>query len=110
MSYPEIKDKQRSDPTIREVIAQIVLEETPHPTSSKELPDFPVLLWELNRLELHNKVKYRKRQDAGPSDLSIGFPEKLRALVVHNLHMDQLGIPRTLVRTRFYWPLKKESS
>lgn len=38
------------------------------------------------------------------------LPEEFRALVVHNLHMDQLGIPRTLFRTRFYWLLKKESS
>ncbi|XP_058492814.1 uncharacterized protein LOC131464383 [Solea solea] len=63
---------------------------------------------EWNRLELHNQVLYRRRQDGGRVTHQLVLPEELRAVVLQSLHNDMghLGIERTLdlVRTRFYWP------
>lgn len=108
LSQSEIKDKQREDSTISQVIKQIEHGQTPPPTVRKELPDLPLLLRELNRLEMHNEVLYRKRQDGDQVTHQLVLPEELRASVLQSLHddMGHLGIDRTLdlVRTRFYWP------
>uniref|UniRef100_A0AAY4BA93 Gypsy retrotransposon integrase-like protein 1 n=1 Tax=Denticeps clupeoides TaxID=299321 RepID=A0AAY4BA93_9TELE len=103
-----LKDKQRADPTIKEVIGQVEFGETPPPTARKELPDLPLLLREFNKLELHDEVLYRKRQDGDEIIYQLVLPEELRASVLHSLHNDMghMGIDRTLdlVRNRFYWP------
>lgn len=108
LSQLEIKDKQRADSTIRQVIEQIEHGVIPPPTARKELPDLPVLLRELNRLEMHGGVLYRKRQDGEQVTYQLVLPEDLRAPVIQSLHNDMghLGIDRTLdlVRTRFFWP------
>lgn len=108
LSHAELKCKQRADPTLREVIAQVELGDSPPPTARKELPDLPLLLRELNRLELQDEVLYRKRQDADQITYQLVLPKELRETVMHSLHNDMghMGIDRTLdlVRTRFYWP------
>lgn len=63
LSHSELKEKQRADSTIREEIAQMELGEKTPPTMRKELPELPLTLREWNRLELHDEVLYRKRQD-----------------------------------------------
>ncbi|RXN03980.1 Retrovirus-related Pol polyprotein from transposon 412 [Labeo rohita] len=70
--------------------------------------EFLALKWELNRLEIHNEVLYRKRQDGDKVTHQLVLPEELRAPVLQSLHNDMghLGTERTLdlARTRFYWP------
>lgn len=46
LSHSELNEKQRTDPTIREIIAQIEWGEKPPPTVRKELPELPLLLRE----------------------------------------------------------------
>ncbi|XP_029957362.1 protein NYNRIN-like [Salarias fasciatus] len=108
MSHSELRVKQRADSTIRQVIEQIEHGQTPPPSVRKELPDLPLLLRELKRLEMKNEVLYRKRQDGDQVTHQLVLPEELRAPVLQSLHNDMghLGIDRTLdlVRTRFYWP------
>ncbi|RXN11607.1 Retrovirus-related Pol polyprotein from transposon 412 [Labeo rohita] len=108
LSQSELRDKQRADSTIRQVLEQIEHGQTPPPTARKELPDLPLLLRELNRLEIHNEVLYRKRQDGDKVTHQLVLPEELRAPVLKSLHNDMghLGTERTLdlARTRFYWP------
>uniref|UniRef100_A0A3B3DXT9 Gypsy retrotransposon integrase-like protein 1 n=1 Tax=Oryzias melastigma TaxID=30732 RepID=A0A3B3DXT9_ORYME len=107
-SHAELKEKQRADPSIREVIAQLEIGEKPPPTVRKELPELPLLLREWNRLELHDEVLYRRIQDFNLTTYQLVLPEDLRATVLQSLHddMGHMGIERTLdlVRTRFYWP------
>lgn len=108
LSKTELKEKQRTDMTIREIISQLETGQTPPPTLREELPDLPLLLRELNRLVLYDEVLYRKRQDGDQVTYQLVLPEELRSSVLHSLHNDMghLGIDRTLdlVRTRFYWP------
>ncbi|XP_041864913.1 uncharacterized protein LOC121654728 [Melanotaenia boesemani] len=108
LSQSELRDKQREDSTIRQVIEQLENGQAPPPTARKELPGLPLLLRELNRLEIHNEVLYRKRRDGDQVTHQLVLPEELRAPVLQSLHNDMghLGIDRTLdlVRTRFYWP------
>lgn len=108
LSHSELKEKQRADSTIREVIAQMELGEKTPPTVRRELPDLPLLLREWNRLELCDDVLYRKRQAGDQVTYQLVLPEVLRASVLQSLHNDMghMGIDRTLdlVRTRFYWP------
>lgn len=108
LSHADLKMKQRADSAIREVIAQMELGEKTTPTVRKELPELPLLLREWNRLELHDGVLYRRRQDGDLVTYQLVLPEVLRAAVLQSLHNDMghMGIDRTLdlVRTRFYWP------
>ncbi len=73
-----------------------------------ELPDLPLLLRELNRLELRNGILYRTRQEGGNTLYQLVLPEELREMVLMSLHdnMSHMGKDRTLdlVRARFYWP------
>lgn len=73
-----------------------------------ELPELPLLLRELNRLELRNGVLYRQRQDGPNITFQLVLPKELRAIALQSLHNDMghLGVERTvdLVRARFYWP------
>ena len=108
LSEREIGDKQRADPCLREVIAQMESGEKVPPTVRKELSGIPFLLREWNRLEMHDEVLYRKRQDNGRVTYQLVLPEELRTVVLQSLHNDMghLGIERTLdlVQTRFFWP------
>uniref|UniRef100_A0A8P4K456 Gypsy retrotransposon integrase-like protein 1 n=1 Tax=Dicentrarchus labrax TaxID=13489 RepID=A0A8P4K456_DICLA len=108
LSEREIRDKQRADPCLREVIAHMENGEKLPPTVRKELPDVSFFLREWNRLELHNEVLYRRHQASGRVTHQLVLPEERRAVVMQSLHNDMghLGIERTLdlVRTRFYWP------
>lgn len=108
LSEEELKDKQRADPSIREVILQMESGEKPPPTARAELPELPLLLREWNRLELRSGVLYRRRQDGAQQTAQLVLPEELRSLVLTSLHddMGHMGIDRTLdlVRSRFYWP------
>ena len=109
----ELREKQRSDPVINAVITQLETGLTPPPSLRTELPDLPLLLRELNRLELQNGVLYRKRQTGLEISFQLVLPEELRPVALQSLHYDMglLGFDRTidLVRTRFYWP-KMQSS
>lgn len=108
LSHSELKEKQRYDSAIREVIAQMEFGEKTPPTVRRELPELPLLLREWNRLELHDGVLYRKRKDGDQVTYQLVLPEVLRESVLQSLHNDMghMGIDRTLdlVRTRFYWP------
>lgn len=107
-SAADISAKQRADPVIRHVIAQLERGETLPPSVREELPDLPLLLREVNKLELHNNILVRRRQVGSEPTYQLVLPEEYRAVVLHHLHdrMGHLGIERTLdlVRSRFYWP------
>lgn len=108
LSEEELRQKQRSDPAINQVIAQMETGRTPPPSVRAELPELPLLLRELNRMELRNGVLYRQRQDGPNIVFQLVLPEELRAIALRSLHNDMghLGIERTvdLIRARFYWP------
>lgn len=93
---------------MRHVIEQMEGGQIPLPALRKEFPDLSFFIRELNRLEIHDGVLYRKRQDGDQVTHQRVLPEELRASVLQSLHNDMghLGIDRTLdlVRTRFYWP------
>lgn len=108
LSEEELREKQRLDPALNEVIAQIETGQTPPPNLRAELPELPLLLRELNRLELRNGVLYRRRQDGPNVTFQLVLPEELRAIALQSLHNDMghMGVERTvdLARARFYWP------
>ena len=108
LTETEIAAKQRTDPVIQHVITQLESGVTPPPTLRDELPDLPLLLRELNRLELRNNVLVRKRQIGSQCSFQLVLPQELRNQVLIGLHdhMGHMGMDRTLdlVRTRFYWP------
>lgn len=108
LSQRELQEKQRADPSIREVIHQLESGEKVPPTARDELPEIPLLLRELNKLEIVNGILYRKRHDNEQPSYQLVLPEELRSTVLQSLHdhMGHMGIERTLdlARTRFYWP------
>lgn len=108
MPVEQLRAEQRADPCLREIIAQLETGDKVPPTVRKQLPDIPLLIREFSRLELHNQILYRTRQDGGCVTWQLVLPEQFRDTVLHSLHddMGHLGIERTLdlVRTRFYWP------
>uniref|UniRef100_A0A3P9L3Q8 Gypsy retrotransposon integrase-like protein 1 n=1 Tax=Oryzias latipes TaxID=8090 RepID=A0A3P9L3Q8_ORYLA len=108
MSPIDLRERQREDPSIREVIYQLETGEKISPTVRQELPDIPLLLREWNRLELKDNILYRRRQDGEHILFQLVLPEELRSMVLTSLHNDMghLGVERTLdlVRSRFFWP------
>lgn len=108
ISEEELRQKQTLDPAINAVIVLLETGETPPPSLRLELPELPLLLRELNRLEMQNGVLYRKRQDGPNTSYQLVLPEELRATALTSLHHDMghLGVERTvdLARARFYWP------
>ncbi len=100
------RDKQRSNQCIKQVISQIERGEKPLPTVRTELPDLPLLLRELNRLELQNGIRYRTHQEEGSMQYQLVLPEELLETVLTSLH-DNMGhvgkdCMLDLVRARFY--------
>lgn len=59
-SEEELRQEQRSDPAINQVIVQMETGRTPPPSVKAELPELPLLLRELNRMELWNGLLYRQ--------------------------------------------------
>ncbi|XDV44757.1 hypothetical protein PO909_012997 [Leuciscus waleckii] len=108
LSNLELRDKQRADPNLREVIHQMETGEKVPPTAREELPEISLLLRELNKLKLVEGILYRKRQDNEQTSYQLVLPKELRSPVLQSLHddMGHMGIERTvdLARTRFYWP------
>ncbi|KAK7933302.1 hypothetical protein WMY93_004198 [Mugilogobius chulae] len=107
-SPADLVTKQRSDPIIRHVIAQLERGDSPPPTLRDELPELPLLLREVNKMELQNNLLVRRRQLGSHITYQLVLPEECRAAVLSQLHdqMGHLGIERTLdlVRSRFFWP------
>ena len=91
-----IKEKQRSDPVLREVIHQLEMGEKVPPTARTELPDLTLLLHEINCLEIHDGVLYRKRQDGERLCFQLVLPEALHPMVLSSLHddMGHMGVER----------------
>ena len=108
LSQSELREKQRADSCLGEVINQMETGETIPPTVRKELPDLTILLRELSRLELQDEILYRRRQDGEHITFQLVLPEDLRPVVLTSLHddMGHMGAERTLdlVRSRFFWP------
>jgi len=104
----ELASKQRADQCLRHVIHQLECGEKPVPTLRSELPELPLLLRELQRLEFLNNVLYRRRQVGTQTFHQLVLPAELRDMVLISLHdqMGHMGADRTLdlVRTRFFWP------
>lgn len=108
LTEAEIATKQWADQTIRHVICQLEHGETPLPSLWDELPELPLLLRELNRLELRNNILVRKRQIGPQCSYQLVLPTEFRHQVLTSLYdpMGHMRIERTfdLVRARFYWP------
>ncbi|CAI5677245.1 unnamed protein product [Oreochromis niloticus] len=108
ISTADLAAKQRLDPVIQHGIAQVERGESPPPLLREELPELPLLLREVNKLELHNTLLVRKRQVGSNFTYQLVLPEEYRPVVLHQLHdqMGHMGIDRTLdlVCSRFYWP------
>ncbi len=108
LTEAELASKQRADQSIKHVISQIEQGEKPPPTLRHELTELPLLLRELNHLELQNNILYRRRQVGSQTFYQFVLPAELRDPVLTSLHnhMGHMGVDRTLdlVRTRFFWP------
>lgn len=63
LSLLDLREKQRADPSFREVIHQLKTGEDVPSMVQKELSDLGLLLRERNRLELQDDILYRRRQD-----------------------------------------------
>ncbi len=108
MSPNELKEKQRNDPAMQEIILQLESGCTVLPVLRRELPELPFLLREWKRLELKDGILYRKRAVGDCTTYQLVLPPDLRAMIMESLHdnMGHMGIERTLdlIRSRFYWP------
>ncbi|KAG1925421.1 interleukin-1 receptor accessory protein-like 1-A [Pimephales promelas] len=108
LTVAELASRQRADQSIKHVISQIEQGEKPPPTLRHELTELPLLLRELNRLELRNNILYWRRQVGSQTFYQFVLPAELRDTVLTSLHnhMGHMGVDRTLdlVRTRFFWP------
>ncbi|KAI5618057.1 hypothetical protein C0J50_22646 [Silurus asotus] len=108
MSERELKEKQRNDPAMREVIFHLESGDSVLPALRRELPELPFLLRERRKLELKDGVLYRKRTVGDCTIYQLVLPPELRAMTMESLHdnMGHMGIERTLdlILSRFYWP------
>lgn len=108
MTEAELASKQWADQCLRQAIPQLEGGEKPPPTLRSELPELPLLLRELPRLELCNNVLYRRRQFGSQTSFQLLLPAELRDMVLTSLHdhMGHMEADRTLdlARTRFFWP------
>uniref|UniRef100_A0A3Q3K843 Gypsy retrotransposon integrase-like protein 1 n=1 Tax=Monopterus albus TaxID=43700 RepID=A0A3Q3K843_MONAL len=112
-SKEELRQQQRIDPAISQVIVQLETKQSPPPSLKADFPELPLLLHELNRLELQDGVLYRKRQNGDNITFQLVLPEELRAMAFQSLHNDMghMGVERTveLARARFFWPKMQAS-
>ncbi|KAB5581305.1 hypothetical protein PHYPO_G00174040 [Pangasianodon hypophthalmus] len=108
VSEGDLRQQQRADPAICEILHLMETGKTPTPAVKKELSDLPIYLREMNKLEVRDKMLYRKRQIGNETHYQIVLPEKFRNMVMTSLHNDMghLGFDRTLdlTRSRFFWP------
>ncbi|KAL7868574.1 hypothetical protein SRHO_G00099580 [Serrasalmus rhombeus] len=108
VSEEDLRQRQKADPAICEILHLMETGETPSPAVKRELPDLPIYLREVNKLELRDDILYRKRQICDEIHYQIVLPEKYRDMVLTSLHddMGHLGFDRTLdlTRSRFFWP------
>lgn len=108
LSLSSLREKQRADPSLKEVSSHIETGESVPPTVRQQLPDLGLLLRERNCFELQNDVLYRRRQDGDQLSFQLVLLEELRQGVLTSLHddMGHMGVERTLdlVRSRFFWP------
>uniref|UniRef100_A0A3B1JQK1 Gypsy retrotransposon integrase-like protein 1 n=2 Tax=Astyanax mexicanus TaxID=7994 RepID=A0A3B1JQK1_ASTMX len=108
VSEEDLRQQQKADPAICEILHLMETGETPSPAVKRELPDLPIYLREVNKLEMRDDILYRKRQGCDETHYQIVLPEKYRAMVLTSLHddMGHLGFDRTLdlTRSRFFWP------
>ncbi len=108
MSEQELREKQRNDPALREVIIQLESGDAVLPALRRELPELPFLLREWRKLELKVDILYRKITLRDCVIYQLVLPPDLRAVAMESLHdsMGHMGIERTLdlIRSRFYWP------
>lgn len=108
MTEQELKDKQRADPAIQEVVLQLESGKPSLPVLRKELPELPFFLREWKKLELKDGILYRKRVVGEHTTYQLVLPKNLRPIVMEQLHdnMGHMGMERTLdlARARFYWP------
>lgn len=107
-SEHELKEHQRSDPSINHVI-QLLESGADVPCENRsETFDIKLMLREWKRFEMRNGLLYRKRQCDSVTTYQLVLPVSLRSTVLKLLHddMGHMGWERThdLVRARFYWP------
>ena len=99
--------QQRADPAIWEILSLMDTGETPPPAVKKELPELPMLLREMNKLELKDEILLRKRQVGEETQYQIVLPVKFRDMVLRSLYddMGHMGFDRTLdlTRSRLFW-------
>ncbi|KAL0199310.1 hypothetical protein M9458_007850 [Cirrhinus mrigala] len=104
----DIRERQRADTCICEILRQMETGETVSPSLRKEIPELGLLLRKWSKLKILNGILYRKRQEGIQTYHQLVLPETLRPLVLKSLHddMGHMGVERTLdlVRKRFYWP------
>lgn len=108
LSEENLKDKQKSDPPICEVIYLLDSGETPPQSVKAQVPELKMMLHEVKQLEMKNGVLYQRRQEAGSTQYQLVLLGNLRDMVLTSLHNDvgNLGREHTLdlVRSRFCWP------
>ena len=108
ISEDDLKQQQRADRAICVILRLMETGETPPPAVKKELPELPIFLREMNKLELKDEILYRKRQVGEETQYQIVLPVKFRDMVLRSLHddMGHMGLDRTLdlTRSRFFWP------
>ncbi len=104
----DLQKEQREDVTLNQVISHMEQSQLPCRAVKDECPDISLLLREWNRLELKERVLYRRRQWNDQTTYQLVLPVKFRAMVLESLHdqMGHMGVDRTLdlARSRFYWP------
>lgn len=99
LSQLNLKEKQRADPSLQEVIHQMETGEKIPPTWRHEFPEVAPLLREWNHLELCNGVVYRRRQKDEQISFQLVLVKELLPMVLTSLHNDvgHLRIERTLL-------------
>lgn len=86
LSLLDIGDKQRSDPSMREVIHQMEMDEKVPQTMRHGHPKVALLLREWNRLEFRDGVLYRRRQDDEQVSFQLVLPGELQPTLLTSLH------------------------
>lgn len=85
-SAADLAAKQRADPALQHVIAQLERGQSPPPSLRDMLPDLPLLLSEVNKLELRNNLLLRRRQIGSNITYQLVLLEECRDVVMFQLH------------------------